>query len=54
MQAIAQSYRGSSLLLQLGADRIFVPLAIAISLMEAAGLSYQLLDIPQHISPGFY
>ena len=28
MQAFAQSYRGISLLLQLGADRIFVPLAI--------------------------
>ena len=38
MQTITQSYRGIGLLIQLGADRIIVPVAIALSLMVAAAL----------------
>jgi hypothetical protein len=54
MHAISNGYRGIGLLIQLGADRIIVPLAIALSLMAAAALSYRLLDIPQYMSPSFY
>ena len=54
MQTITQSYRGIGLLIQLGADRIIVPVAIALSLMAAAALSYRLMEIPQYMSPSFY
>ena len=54
MQTITNSYKGLSLMVQLGADRILVPLAIVTSLMIAAAIAYQLMDGQFPASPGFY
>ncbi len=54
MQAITNGYRGLSLMVQLGADRILVPLAIALSLSLAAGVVHQILNAEPVISPAFF
>lgn len=54
MQAIGNSYRGFGLLLQLGADRVFVLVAILISMAVAAnvGLHMVVQQVPPSI--GFF
>ncbi len=54
MQAIGNSYRGFGLLLQLGADRVFVLLAILISLTVAANIGLQMAVQQVPPSIGFF
>lgn len=54
MQTIANSYRGIGLVIQLGADRVIVPLAILMSLMVAAAVGYELTNGSFPASPGFF
>lgn len=54
MQAIANSTRGIGLVIQLGADRVIVPLAILMSLMVAAVVGYELTGGQFPASPGFF
>lgn len=54
MQTISNSYRGLGLIIQLGADRVIVPLAILMSLIVAAAVGYELTNVPFPASPGFF
>jgi len=42
MQTIQNNYRGFNLVMQLGFDRIFVVLLIALSLMAATSIGFEL------------
>ncbi|MEZ5886431.1 MAG: hypothetical protein R3D56_06085 [Paracoccaceae bacterium] len=54
MQAISREYKGLSLMMDLVADRVLVPLAIGMSLLLATGVIYRILNAEVPLSPTFF
>lgn len=54
MHILTNSYRSVSMMLQIGAGRILVPLAILLSLMMAASVSYWIYEASLPASGGIF
>lgn len=53
MQTITNGYRGISLLVQISADRVLVPVAVAGCVTLAATILFRLLFADAHLGPSF-
>ncbi len=54
MQVLTNGYRGVSMMLQIGAGRVLVPLAILLSLAVATSVSYWIYGMNLPASGGIF